>query len=84
VLASATTLTVQRITESGSADKFKNFEAQVHAITRVRHHGVLRLRGFYLGVDKKLLIHDHASFSPAADQGRGDHGATVLLKFFHV
>jgi hypothetical protein len=64
VLASGTALTVQRITKSGSADKVKNFEAQVHDITRVRHHSVLRLRGFYLGIDKKPLIHDHASFSP--------------------
>ncbi|XP_062179116.1 probable LRR receptor-like serine/threonine-protein kinase At4g37250 [Phragmites australis] len=60
VLADGTALAVRRISESGGADKLKDFEAQVRAVARFRHPNIIRLRGFYWGADEKLLIHDYA------------------------
>jgi hypothetical protein len=60
VLADGTALAVRRIGDSGGTEKLKDFEVQVRAIARFRHPNILRLRGFYWGVDEKLLIHDYA------------------------
>ncbi|PKA63567.1 putative LRR receptor-like serine/threonine-protein kinase [Apostasia shenzhenica] len=61
VLAGGTTFAVRRIGESTSSDKLKDFETQVRAIAKLRHHNVLPVRGFYWGADEKLLIHDYAT-----------------------
>ncbi|WOL17456.1 putative LRR receptor-like serine/threonine-protein kinase [Canna indica] len=60
VLADGTALAVRRIGESSAVDKLKDFDASVRCIAKYRHLNLLRLRGFYWGVDEKLLIHDFA------------------------
>ncbi|XP_042429796.1 probable LRR receptor-like serine/threonine-protein kinase At4g37250 [Zingiber officinale] len=61
VLANGTALAVRRIGESSVINKFKEFDAQVRGIAKIRHPNLLRLRGFYWGSDEKLLIHDYAT-----------------------
>nr|CAD1840114.1 unnamed protein product [Ananas comosus var. bracteatus] len=68
VLVDGTVYAVRRIGEgrgdgSGSSSgmgKFREFEANVRAVAKLRHRNVLRLRGFYWGPQEKLLIHDFA------------------------
>ncbi|XP_074580738.1 putative LRR receptor-like serine/threonine-protein kinase At4g37250 [Curcuma longa] len=60
VLANGTALAVRRIGESSVINKFKEFDAQIRGIAKIRHPNLLRLRGFYWGSDEKLLIHDYA------------------------
>ncbi|XP_030532125.2 LOW QUALITY PROTEIN: probable LRR receptor-like serine/threonine-protein kinase At4g37250 [Rhodamnia argentea] len=57
VLEDGTTLAVRRIGESG-AERFKDFEAQVRAVAKLVHPNLVRVRGFYWGVDEKLIIYD--------------------------
>ncbi|XP_030455785.1 probable LRR receptor-like serine/threonine-protein kinase At4g37250 [Syzygium oleosum] len=57
VLEDGTTLAVRRIGESG-VERFKDFEAQVRAVGKLVHPNLVRVRGFYWGVDEKLIIYD--------------------------
>ncbi|KAH7566634.1 hypothetical protein JRO89_XS08G0205700 [Xanthoceras sorbifolium] len=57
VLEDGTTLAVRRIGES-SVDRFRNFETQVRVIAKLVHPNLVRIRGFYWGVDEKLIIYD--------------------------
>lgn len=57
VLEDGTTLAVRRIGES-SVDRFKDFENQVRVIAKLVHPNLVRIRGFYWGVDEKLIIYD--------------------------
>ncbi|KAK9109307.1 hypothetical protein Sjap_017367 [Stephania japonica] len=58
VLEDGTTFAVRRIGES-KIERFKEFEAQVRLIAKVRHPNLVRLRGFYWGSDEKLVIYDY-------------------------
>lgn len=57
VLEDGTALAVRRIGES-SVDRFKDFENQVRVIAKLVHPNLVRIRGFYWGVDEKLIIYD--------------------------
>ncbi|KAK3221719.1 hypothetical protein Dsin_008744 [Dipteronia sinensis] len=57
VLEDGTTLAVRRIGES-SVDRFRNFETQVRVIAKLVHTNLVRIRGFFWGVDEKLIIYD--------------------------
>ncbi|XP_015865922.3 probable LRR receptor-like serine/threonine-protein kinase At4g37250 [Ziziphus jujuba] len=57
VLEDGTTLAVRRIGESG-LDRFKDFENQVRVVAKLVHVNLVRIRGFYWGVDEKLIIYD--------------------------
>ncbi|KAE7999654.1 hypothetical protein FH972_004060 [Carpinus fangiana] len=57
VLEDGTALAVRRIGES-SAERFKDFENQVRVIAKLVHPNLVRIRGFYWGVDEKLIIYD--------------------------
>ncbi|OWM82147.1 hypothetical protein CDL15_Pgr001721 [Punica granatum] len=57
VLEDGTSLAIRRIGES-SLDRFKDFEGQVRAIAKLVHPNLVRVRGFYWGVDEKLIIYD--------------------------
>ncbi|GAV74868.1 Pkinase domain-containing protein/LRR_1 domain-containing protein/LRRNT_2 domain-containing protein [Cephalotus follicularis] len=59
VLEDGTSLAVRRIGES-SVDRFKDFENQVRVIAKLVHPNLVRIRGFYWGVDEKLIIYDYA------------------------
>ncbi|GMI68804.1 hypothetical protein like AT4G37250 [Hibiscus trionum] len=57
VLEDGSSLAVRRIGEN-SVDRFKDFETQVRAIAKLVHPNLVRVRGFYWGVDEKLIIYD--------------------------
>ncbi|XP_021907978.1 probable LRR receptor-like serine/threonine-protein kinase At4g37250 [Carica papaya] len=57
VLEDGTALAVRRIGES-SVDRFRDFETQVRVIAKLVHPNLVRIRGFYWGVDEKLVIYD--------------------------
>ncbi|XP_039000804.1 probable LRR receptor-like serine/threonine-protein kinase At4g37250 [Hibiscus syriacus] len=57
VLEDGSSLAVRRIGEN-SVDRFKDFESQVRAIAKLVHPNLVRVRGFYWGVDEKLVIYD--------------------------
>ncbi|KAI4327408.1 hypothetical protein L6164_019874 [Bauhinia variegata] len=57
VLEDGTALAVRRIGESG-VERFKDFENQVRVIAKLTHPNLVRIRGFYWGIDEKLIIYD--------------------------
>uniref|UniRef100_A0A2N9FES1 non-specific serine/threonine protein kinase n=1 Tax=Fagus sylvatica TaxID=28930 RepID=A0A2N9FES1_FAGSY len=57
VLEDGTALAVRRIGESG-VERFKDFENQVRVIAKLVHPNLVRIRGFYWGIDEKLIIYD--------------------------
>ncbi|KAM6540586.1 hypothetical protein CsatB_005033 [Cannabis sativa] len=57
VLEDGTTFAVRRIGES-SVYRFKDFENRVRVVAKLVHPNLVRVRGFYWGVDEKLIIYD--------------------------
>ncbi|KAM7252196.1 hypothetical protein ACFE04_024079 [Oxalis oulophora] len=57
VLEDGSALAVRRIGES-SVDRFRDFENQVRVIAKLVHPNLVSIRGFYWGVDEKLIIYD--------------------------
>ncbi|GMI68056.1 hypothetical protein like AT4G37250 [Hibiscus trionum] len=57
VLDDGTSLAVRRVGEN-SVVRFKDFETQVRVIAKLVHPNLVRIRGFYWGVDEKLIIYD--------------------------
>ncbi|KAE8701190.1 putative LRR receptor-like serine/threonine-protein kinase [Hibiscus syriacus] len=57
VLEDGSSLAVRRIGEN-SVSRLKDFENQVRAIAKLVHPNLVRVRGFYWGVDEKLIIYD--------------------------
>ncbi|ERN06885.1 hypothetical protein AMTRI_Chr06g174590 [Amborella trichopoda] len=60
VVGNGIPVAVRRLGEGG-AQRFKEFEAEVEAIGKVRHPNVVRLRAYYWAPDEKLLICDYIS-----------------------
>ncbi|CAM8984099.1 unnamed protein product [Rhodiola kirilowii] len=58
VLETGSVLAVRRIGETGPDHRFKDFETQIRAIGKLVHPNVVRIRGFYLGPDQKLIIYE--------------------------
>ncbi|XVE87062.1 hypothetical protein DITRI_Ditri18aG0086000 [Diplodiscus trichospermus] len=57
VLEDGSSLAVRRIGEN-SVDRFRDFETQVRVIAKLVHPNLVRIRGFYWGVDEKLIIYN--------------------------
>lgn len=57
VLEDGTVLAVRRIGESG-VERFKDFENQVRSVAKLVHPNLVRVKGFYWGIDEKLIIYD--------------------------
>ncbi|KAE8715721.1 putative LRR receptor-like serine/threonine-protein kinase [Hibiscus syriacus] len=57
VLGDGSSLAVRRIGENSEV-RFKDFETQVRVIAKLVHPNLVRIRGFYWGVDEKLIIYD--------------------------
>ncbi|KAJ7952811.1 receptor-like kinase [Quillaja saponaria] len=57
VLEDGTALAVRRIGES-SVERFKDFENQIRVIAKLVHPNLIRIHGFYWGLDEKLIIYD--------------------------
>ncbi|PWA41161.1 Leucine-rich repeat-containing protein [Artemisia annua] len=66
VLEDGTALAVRRIGESG-LERFRDFENQVRVIAKLVHPNLVRVRGFYWGVDEKLVIYDYVPYGSLAD-----------------
>lgn len=57
VLEDGSSLAVRRIGEQ-SVDRFKDFENQIRLVAKLAHPNLVRIRGFYWGIDEKLIIYD--------------------------
>ncbi|KAG5245721.1 leucine-rich repeat transmembrane protein [Salix suchowensis] len=57
VLEDGTSFAVRRISEN-HVEKYRDFETQVRVIAKLVHPNLVRIRGFYWGVDEKLIIYD--------------------------
>ncbi|XP_050363291.1 probable LRR receptor-like serine/threonine-protein kinase At4g37250 [Argentina anserina] len=57
VLEDGSSLAVRRIGEHG-VDRFKDFENQIRLVAKLVHPNLVRIRGFFWGVDEKLIIYD--------------------------
>ncbi|KAJ0953899.1 putative protein kinase RLK-Pelle-LRR-III family [Helianthus annuus] len=66
VLEDGTALAVRRIGESG-LERFRDFENQVRVIAKLVHPNLVRIRGFYWGVDEKLVIYDYVPHGSLAN-----------------
>ncbi|KAK1439018.1 hypothetical protein QVD17_04833 [Tagetes erecta] len=66
VLEDGTALAVRRIGENG-LERFKDFENQVRMIAKLVHPNLVRIRGFYWGVDEKLVIYDYVPYGNLAN-----------------
>ncbi|KAK9290070.1 hypothetical protein L1049_008234 [Liquidambar formosana] len=60
-VAPAAVVAVRRLSEGDGTWRFKEFEAEVEAIGRVRHPNIVRLRAYYYANDEKLLVSDFIS-----------------------
>ncbi|KAL8036887.1 hypothetical protein ABFX02_11G005800 [Erythranthe guttata] len=49
---------VRRLSEGDAKWRFREFEAEVEAIDRVRHPNIVRLKAYYYAIDEKLLVSD--------------------------
>ncbi|KAI5083517.1 hypothetical protein GOP47_0003260 [Adiantum capillus-veneris] len=58
ILSDELTVAVRRLGDSG-AHRFREFQAEVEAIGRVRHPNIVRLRAYYWAVDEKLLVYNY-------------------------
>ncbi|KAG7011028.1 putative LRR receptor-like serine/threonine-protein kinase [Cucurbita argyrosperma subsp. argyrosperma] len=57
VLENGTAFAVRRIGDGG-VEKFKDFENQIRVVAKLVHPNLVRVRGFYWGIDEKLIIYD--------------------------
>lgn len=54
----ANVVAVRRLSEGDATWRFKEFEAEVEAVAKVRHPNVVPLRAYYYASDEKLIITD--------------------------
>ncbi|KAF5778233.1 putative protein kinase RLK-Pelle-LRR-III family transcription factor S1Fa-like family [Helianthus annuus] len=76
VLGNGIPVAVRRLGEGGE-QRYKEFVAEVHAVGRVKHPNVVKLRAYYWAPDEKLLISDFISNGNLASALRG-RTSTVL------
>ncbi|WCJ31271.1 Leucine-rich repeat protein kinase family protein [Euphorbia peplus] len=57
VLEDGSALAVRRIGEN-HVERFRDFETQVRVIAKLVHPNLVRIRGFFWGVEEKLIIYD--------------------------
>ncbi|XP_022775541.1 receptor protein kinase-like protein ZAR1 [Durio zibethinus] len=77
VLEDGLTLAVRRLGEGGS-QRFKEFQAEVEAIGKLRHPNIVTLRAYYWSVDEKLLIYDYI---PNGSLATALHGKAGMVSF---
>lgn len=75
VVGRGVSVAVRRLGEGGLC-RFKEFEAEVEAIARVRHPNIVRLRAYYYATDEKLLVSD---FICNGSLHAALHGTLLLL-----
>lgn len=72
-LSDELTVAVRRLGDA-SAHKFKEFQAEVEAIGRIRHPNIVSLRAYYWADDEKLLVYD---FIPNGSIGSALNGQSL-------
>ncbi|KAH7289643.1 hypothetical protein KP509_30G012600 [Ceratopteris richardii] len=65
IMGNGMPIVVRRIGE-GSSQKRKDFEAEVHAIGKLRHPNLVRMLAYYWANDEKLLIYEFISHGSLA------------------
>ncbi|KAB2036788.1 hypothetical protein ES319_D03G026800v1 [Gossypium barbadense] len=75
VLEDGTCLAVRRIGEN-SVVRFKDFDTQVRVIAKMVHPNLVKIRGFYWGVDEKLVIYDFVPNGSLANSRYGKVGSS--------
>ncbi|KAK4378463.1 hypothetical protein RND71_000325 [Anisodus tanguticus] len=83
VLQDGTAFAVRRIGETG-VEKLKEFEQQIKAINKLRHPNLVRVRGFYLGDDEKLVIYDYVTNGSLANVGYRKIGSSPYHLSYEV
>lgn len=58
ILSDDLTVAVRRLGDSGT-HRFKEFQAEVEAIGRIRHPNIVSLRAYYWAPDEKLLVYNY-------------------------
>lgn len=74
VLEDGRALAVRRLGEDGGSQRFREFQADVEAIGKVRHPNIVTLRAYCWSVDEKLLIYDYISNGDLATAIHGKAG----------
>lgn len=78
VLEDGTTLAVRRIGESG-VERFRDFENQIKIIAKLVHPNLVHIRGFYWGVDEKLVIYDFVPNGSLASARYSKYSSSLFL-----
>jgi hypothetical protein len=76
VLEGGPILVVRRLEEDGGSQRFREFQAEVEAIGKVRHPNIVTLRAYCWSVDEKLIIYDYI---PNGDLATAVHGKVLTL-----
>ncbi|KAL2903622.1 Receptor protein kinase-like protein ZAR1 [Bienertia sinuspersici] len=74
VLGNGIPVAVRRLGEGGDQQRYKEFVAEIHAIGKVKHPNVVKLRAYYWAPDEKLLISDFISNGNLGNALRGRTG----------
>ncbi|KAJ4788567.1 Leucine-rich repeat protein kinase family protein [Rhynchospora pubera] len=74
ILECGPTLAVRRLGEGG-LQRFKEFQAEVEAIGKVRHANIVTLRAYYWSYDEKLLVYDYIPNGSLSSAIHGKPGA---------
>lgn len=74
LLSDLLTVAVRRLGEGGS-QRFKEFQAEVETIGRIRHPNIVSLRAYYWATDEKLLVYD---FIPNGSMVSALHGQSLV------
>jgi hypothetical protein len=83
VLEDGTSFAVRRIGEN-HVERFRDFETQVRVIAKLVHPNLVRIRGFYWGVDEKLIIYDFVPNGSLANARYSKSSVNSLSKFLRI
>ncbi|KAJ9147319.1 hypothetical protein P3X46_029493 [Hevea brasiliensis] len=77
VLEKGTTVAVRRL-EDGGSQRYRDFQAEVESIGKIRHPNIVSLLAYCWCINEKLLIYD---YMPNGELATAIHGRTGLIYF---
>ncbi|KAF9682403.1 hypothetical protein SADUNF_Sadunf05G0105400 [Salix dunnii] len=83
VLEDGTSFAVRRISEN-HVERFRDFETQVRVIAKLVHPNLVRIRGFYWGVDEKLIIYDFIPNGSLANARYSKSSVNTASNFLNI